>query len=96
METAVPAAPVAEMVESAAESTAPVAPAEPVAAAPVQIPPVDPPVAETVEDPYPEGDPFAGARPKEKEASESVEPTRRIRFDKLDELKFGTNYNSGK
>lgn len=41
------------------------------------------------EDPYPEGDPFA------KEPAEPLEATRRIRFDKLDDLKFGPNYTSG-
>lgn len=53
------------------------------------------------EDPYPEGDPFAREpaepreSPKPKEPEVSLEPTRRIRFDKLDDLKFGPNYTSG-
>ena len=53
----------------------------------VEIPPAAAPVPE--EDPYPEGDPFA------KEPAEPLEATRRIKFDKLDDLKFGPNYTSG-
>lgn len=84
---AAPAAPAAAAASPAAESAAaavipPAAPAAPVTA--------EPPAAA---DPYPEGDPFVD--PFAKEAPESLEPTRRIRFDKLDELKFGTNYTSG-
>lgn len=52
-----------------------------------EIPPVAAPAA--AEDPYPEGDPFA------KPAEEPLEATRRIKFDKLDDLKFGPNYTSG-
>ena len=46
-------------------------------------------MAAAAEDSYPEGDPFA------KEPEEPVEATRRIKFDKLDDLKFGPNYTSG-
>ena len=57
------------------------------ATATAEIPPEEAPAA--VEPPYPEGDPFA------REEAESLEATRRIKFDKLDDLKFGPNYTSG-
>ena len=86
---------VAELRESAAVSSAgapaegTAAPEEPAVPAP-EPPPVEiPPVAAVSEDSYPEGDPFA------KEPEEAVEATRRIKFDKLDDLKFGPNYTSG-
>ncbi|WP_295740141.1 DivIVA domain-containing protein [uncultured Oscillibacter sp.] len=89
------AAPVQEVREPAAASSAeepspaPAAPEElPVpATATAEIPPEEAPAA--VEPPYPEGDPFA------REEAESLEATRRIKFDKLDDLKFGPNYTSG-
>ena len=91
----VPAAPVQEIQESVTASAqeAPAPAAVPETAAPeippasVEIPPVARPAAP--EDPYPEGDPFAKA------AEEPAEATRRIKFDKLDDLKFGPNYTSG-
>lgn len=55
--------------------------------APVEIPPAA--SSAPAEDPYPEGDPFA------REPAEELEATRRIKFDKLDDLKFGPNYTSG-
>ena len=87
---------VADLRESAAVSSAgapaeiPSAPEEPVVPAP-EPPPVEipPGAAAAAEDSYPEGDPFA------KEPEEPVEATRRIKFDKLDDLKFGPNYTSG-
>ena len=84
----VPAAPVQEIQESVTASAqeAPAPAAVPETAAP-EIPPVARPAAP--EDPYPEGDPFAKA------AEEPAEATRRIKFDKLDDLKFGPNYTSG-
>lgn len=58
--------------------------------------PEDVPAPETVvpptgtpppaEDPYPAGDPFS---------QDTAEPTRRIKFEKLDDLKFGPNYTGG-
>lgn len=93
-----PAVPAQEIREPAAassfqETPAP-EPAEPEDTAPpvsapaaVEIPPAAAPAPE--EDPYPEGDPFA------KEPAEPLEATRRIKFDKLDDLKFGPNYTSG-
>lgn len=86
---AVPAQEIRETVETSCQEPPvqePAAPAEG-ETAPVEIPPT----AETApaEDPYPEGDPFA------REPEESLEATRRIRFDKLDDLKFGSNYTSG-
>lgn len=75
-------------------------PAEPVSP-PEEEPAVEEPAVETVPppvteapppvaaDPYPEGDPFAG------EPVDPLEATRRIKFDKLDDLKFGPNYTSG-
>lgn len=95
VDISVSAAPVQEIQESvtppAQEAPAPAAvpetaaPEIPPAAA--EIPPVAKPAAP--EDPYPEGDPFA------KMAEEPAEATRRIKFDKLDDLKFGPNYTSG-
>lgn len=95
VDISVSAAPVQEIQESvtppAQEVPAPAAvpetaaPEIPPAAA--EIPPVAKPAAP--EDPYPEGDPFA------KMAEEPAEATRRIKFDKLDDLKFGPNYTSG-
>ena len=42
--------------------------------------------------PYPEGDPFTQ---DSKDPQDSMEVTRRIKFDKLDDLKFGPNYTGG-
>ncbi len=55
----------------------------PMPAIPVEMPP-----AAKAE--YPEGDPFAREEP-----AAPVEATRRIKFDKLDDLKFGPNYTGG-
>lgn len=101
----VPAAEVSAAAEPAQET------AEPAAAAAPEVPEVPetavPAATETVpesapaEDPYPEGDPFAKElaelreSPKLTEAEIASAPTRRIRFDKLDDLKFGPNYTSG-
>ena len=95
VDISVSAAPVQEIQESvtppAQEAPAPAAVPETAAPeippASVEIPPVARPAAP--EDPYPEGDPFAKA------AEEPAEATRRIKFDKLDDLKFGPNYTSG-
>lgn len=57
--------------------------------APVEIPPLAASASAPAEEPYPEGDPFA------REPAEELEVTRRIKFDKLDDLKFGPNYTSG-
>lgn len=57
--------------------------------APVEIPPVPAAASAPAEDSYPEGDPFA------REPEAELEATRRIKFDKLDDLKFGPNYISG-
>lgn len=95
-----------ELPQLPADLPAPEAPAqragEPAAAVPPpeEAPPAEKPAAETVPppmveappaaaDPYPEGDPFAG------ESADPLEATRRIKFDKLDDLKFGPNYTSG-
>ncbi len=88
---AVPAQEIKETVAASFQETPapePAAPAEEEAAVPppaavTEIPPAAEPAAE---DPYPEGDPFA------KEPAEPLEATRRIKFDKLDDLKFGPNY----
>lgn len=91
----VPAAapePVQEIQETAAASFAEMPVPETAAVPPVtvEIPATGPiPTA----DPYPEGDPFATPEPKE--PAVPLEATRRIRFDKLDDLKFGPNYTSG-
>lgn len=89
----IPVPAVQEIAEAAAvpqESPAP-AEAAPEAAeipsSPTEIPPAAAPVP--AEDPYPEGDPFA------REPAEELGATRRIKFDKLDDLKFGPNYTSG-
>lgn len=72
--------PVQEPAAAAAEETVP-------EAAATEVPPAQEPAP--AEDPYPEGDPFA------REPAEGMEATRRIKFDKLDDLKFGPNYTSG-
>lgn len=93
-----PAAPVQEIREPAAAASFQETPAPEPAEAEDTAPPVSAPVAVEIppaavpapeEDPYPEGDPFA------KEPAEPLEATRRIKFDKLDDLKFGPNYTSG-
>lgn len=90
----VPVPAVQEIAEDAAASvqeipaqpeTAPEAAEAP--AAPAEIPPAA--SSAPAEDPYPEGDPFA------REPAEALGTTRRIKFDKLDDLKFGPNYTSG-
>lgn len=66
--------------------------AEPAAepAAEIAVPPAgDLPAPQT---PYPEGDPFTQ---DSKDLQDSMEVTRRIKFDKLDDLKFGPNYTGG-
>lgn len=76
--------------ETSAPAAAPAETAVPETAVPpaaAEIPSVTEPAA--AETSYPEGDPFA--RP----AEEPMEATRRIKFDKLDDLKFGPNYTSG-
>ena len=94
VDVSVPPAPARETREAAAAafSEQPVPAKEPETEVPpvsaaVEIPPAASPVP--AEDPYPEGDPFA------KEPAEPLEATRRIKFDKLDDLKFGPNYTSG-
>ena len=59
------------------------------AAVPVQEPAGDLPAPQA---PYPEGDPFTQ---DSKDPQDSMEVTRRIKFDKLDDLKFGPNYTGG-
>lgn len=93
-DVSVPSAPAQEVREAAAAAfSEPPAPAKepetavpPVSAA-VEIPPAASPVP--AEDPYPAGDPFA------REPAEPLEATRRIKFDKLADLKFGPNYTGG-
>ena len=88
-------APVEEIEEQVRSSFAEQPPAEPPAAGePAAVPPkvlkmpdlpVETPPAAQAE--YPEGDPFTKEEPPA-----PVEATRRIKFDKLDHLKFGPNY----
>lgn len=85
----IPAVPVQEtggaVTAPAAEQPAAEEPApEDVPAPETVVPPTGtPPPAE---DPYPAGDPFS---------QDAAEPTRRIKFEKLDDLKFGPNYTGG-
>lgn len=79
-----PAAPAPQESPAPAEAAPEAAEAPP---APAEIPPAA--SSAPAEDPYPEGDPFA------REPSEALGTTRRIKFDKLDDLKFGPNYTSG-
>lgn len=92
----VPAVPVQEIGGTAADAFAEQPVAE--APAPAEDPaPEEPPVSETAvpptgtppppEEPYPAGDPFSTAS--------AEEPTRRIKFEKLNDLKFGPNYTGG-
>lgn len=84
---AAPAAPAA--------AAAPAAESAPEAPESAAVPPAAPPAPEqpAAPEPRPEEEPFVD--PFAREAPETLEPTRRIRFDKLDELKFGTNYTGG-